>query len=208
MANAPTTAPHPDAELVARCRRGEDGAWAELVEKYSRRLCHRLPLHVRPVRSRGDRQDCFLGLENLTSTTLEASLAWIAALSGTSASTTSEASPRETSAVSDDAVSTMLPGTDDPEGDSVKRQRLRLLLDAIAELPDELAQVVMLRDLDGLDYKDIAAFLSLPDGTVKSRLNRGRIELARLVRDRVGARHTGMPSSTGSLYSPQTGVAR
>ncbi len=38
MANAPTTAPHPDAELVARCRRGEDGAWAELVEKYSRKV--------------------------------------------------------------------------------------------------------------------------------------------------------------------------
>lgn len=53
----------------------------------------------------------------------------------------------------------------------MKRQRLRLLLDAIAEHSDELAQVVMLRDLDGLDYKDIAAFLSLPDGTVKSHLN-------------------------------------
>lgn len=216
MANAPTTAPHPDAELVARCRRGEDGAWAELVEKYSRKV-YAIAYHFTYDRSEAEEiaQDCFLKVwENLDKYhPSEASLlAWIAALSRNLCIDHFRKRRREKSFrfVSDDAVSTMLPGTDDPEGDSVKRQRLRLLLDAIAELPDELAQVVMLRDLDGLDYKDIAAFLSLPDGTVKSRLNRGRIELARLVRDRVGARHTGMPSatSTGSLYSPQTGVAR
>jgi RNA polymerase sigma-70 factor (ECF subfamily) len=61
-----------------------------------------------------------------------------------------------------------------------------MLVDGISDLPDELAQVVMLRDLDGLDYREIGDFLGLPDGTVKSRLNRARIELAKIVRKRIG----------------------
>jgi RNA polymerase sigma-70 factor (ECF subfamily) len=44
-----------------------------------------------------------------------------------------------------------------------------------------------MRALDDLDYMEIAAILALPDGTVKSRLNRGRTELGRLLRQaRVG----------------------
>jgi RNA polymerase sigma-70 factor (ECF subfamily) len=38
-----------------------------------------------------------------------------------------------------------------------------------------------LRDLQDLDYKDIAKVLNVPEGTVKSRINRGRTELARLL---------------------------
>jgi len=38
-----------------------------------------------------------------------------------------------------------------------------------------------LRDLQDMDYKDIAKVLSVPEGTVKSRINRGRTELARLL---------------------------
>ncbi len=79
----------------------------------------------------------------------------------------------------------------------MRRERVRLLLDAIAELPDELAEVVILRDLDGLDYREIGDLLRLADGTVKSRLNRARIELARIVRARVGAGDDGR-----SLYTP------
>ncbi|HEX7528612.1 MAG TPA: sigma factor-like helix-turn-helix DNA-binding protein, partial [Thermoanaerobaculia bacterium] len=73
-----------------------------------------------------------------------------------------------------------------------------MLLDAISELPDELAEVVILRDLDGLDYREIGDLLKLADGTVKSRLNRARIELARVVRGRVGASE----GDGRSLYSP------
>jgi RNA polymerase sigma-70 factor (ECF subfamily) len=48
---------------------------------------------------------------------------------------------------------------------------------AIAELPDERRIVVVLRDLEGLDYEEIAAALDLPLGTVRSRLHRARMDL-------------------------------
>jgi RNA polymerase sigma-70 factor (ECF subfamily) len=95
---------------------------------------------------------------------------------------------------------TLLPGSDDPSADAVRRERLRFLLDALAQLPDDLAEVVQMRDLDGLDYREIADLLGLPDGTVKSRLNRARVELARIVRERIGA----TPLSRGPLFSALT----
>ena len=84
----------------------------------------------------------------------------------------------------------------------MRRERVRFLLEALADLPDELAEVVMLRDLDGLDYREIGDFLKLPDGTVKSRLNRARIELARTIRPRLGQN----ADRQGSVFVP--GVRR
>src|SRR3972149_2346238 len=46
---------------------------------------------------------------------------------------------------------------------------------------EELGEAVILRDLQGLSYQEMAARLALPEGTVKSRINRGREELARLL---------------------------
>jgi len=184
---------HPDAELVARCQRGDEGAWAELVGKYGRKV-YAIAYHMTYDRAEAEEltQDCFLKVwENLDRyQPSEASLlAWIAALSRNLCIDHYRRRRREKGFqfVSDDAVSTLLPSADDPQADALKRQRVRMLLDAIGELPDELAQVVLLRDLDGLDYREIGEFLELPDGTVKSRLNRARIELAKIVRKRVGA---------------------
>jgi RNA polymerase sigma-70 factor (ECF subfamily) len=52
----------------------------------------------------------------------------------------------------------------------------------LALLPEDQREAVVLRDLEELTYEEIADLLELPIGTVKSRINRGRIELARLVR--------------------------
>lgn len=49
--------------------------------------------------------------------------------------------------------------------------------DAIQELPEEFREAVLLRDLNGLSYEEIAKVLNCPVGTVKSRVNRGRIRL-------------------------------
>ena len=49
-------------------------------------------------------------------------------------------------------------------------------------LSPELRETVILRDLEGLEYKEIAGALNVPEGTVKSRLNRGRAELVRILR--------------------------
>jgi RNA polymerase sigma-70 factor (ECF subfamily) len=52
---------------------------------------------------------------------------------------------------------------------------------ALAELPPTLRTAVMLRDIRELSYQEIADKLQLPEGTVKSRINRGRTELARQI---------------------------
>ena len=53
---------------------------------------------------------------------------------------------------------------------------------ALAKLPQDQREAVVLRDLEELTYEEISELLKVPIGTVKSRINRGRIELARLVR--------------------------
>jgi RNA polymerase sigma-70 factor (ECF subfamily) len=52
---------------------------------------------------------------------------------------------------------------------------------ALARLSPELRESVILRDLQGLEYNEIQEVLQVPEGTVKSRINRGRIELARIL---------------------------
>ena len=52
---------------------------------------------------------------------------------------------------------------------------------ALAKLSPELRESVILRDLQDMDYKEIALVLRVPEGTVKSRINRGRAVLARLL---------------------------
>jgi RNA polymerase sigma-70 factor (ECF subfamily) len=64
-----------------------------------------------------------------------------------------------------------------------EHQDLRVLLrQALQKLPATLRTAVVLRDLQELSYQEIADHLGLPEGTVKSRINRGRLELARQLR--------------------------
>jgi RNA polymerase sigma-70 factor (ECF subfamily) len=57
-----------------------------------------------------------------------------------------------------------------------------LLREAMNELPETLRTAVLLRDIKELTYQEIADTLRLPEGTVKSRINRGRAELARQIK--------------------------
>jgi RNA polymerase sigma-70 factor, ECF subfamily len=54
--------------------------------------------------------------------------------------------------------------------------------EALKQVSPELREAVILRDLEDMDYKDIAEVLGVPQGTVKSRISRGRAELARLLK--------------------------
>jgi len=57
---------------------------------------------------------------------------------------------------------------------------------ALAQVSPELREAVILRDLEDMDYKEIAEVLNVPQGTVKSRISRGRSELARLLKSMEG----------------------
>jgi RNA polymerase sigma-70 factor (ECF subfamily) len=68
-----------------------------------------------------------------------------------------------------------------PDARAQSRETRDTVHRALQKLSPELREAVILRDLQDMDYKEIAAVLRVPEGTVKSRINRGRAELARLL---------------------------
>ena len=77
--------------------------------------------------------------------------------------------------------------------DDARRQRhvagveLRAKIQAaLSQVSPELREAVILRDLEDMDYREIAETLCIPQGTVKSRISRGRAELARLLKGMEG----------------------
>lgn len=67
----------------------------------------------------------------------------------------------------------------DPEQMTLARERERALLAALGTLSSAYREVIVLRDIEGLSYEEVAHALEINVGTVKSRLSRGRIELRR-----------------------------
>ncbi len=86
------------------------------------------------------------------------------------------------------------------------RDRVALLRQALAALPETLRTAVIMRDIQEMSYQEIATRLKLPEGTVKSRINRGRTELARQVRKISGYDYSA--SGTSSDGHPRTGAYR
>jgi RNA polymerase sigma-70 factor (ECF subfamily) len=68
-----------------------------------------------------------------------------------------------------------------PDANVQSRETGEAVHSALQKLSPELREAVILRDLQDMDYKEIATVLRVPEGTVKSRINRGRAELARLL---------------------------
>jgi RNA polymerase sigma-70 factor (ECF subfamily) len=71
------------------------------------------------------------------------------------------------------------------EGMLAGREASEMLQAALGKLSPELRETVILRDIEEMEYREIAQVLSVPEGTVKSRLNRGRAELSRVLRRKV-----------------------
>ncbi len=76
-----------------------------------------------------------------------------------------------------------------------QRDRVLLLRQALAALPETLRTAVLMRDILELSYQEIATALGLPEGTVKSRINRGRTELARQIKKGRGEDYS--PTASG-----------
>ena len=73
-----------------------------------------------------------------------------------------------------------------PEANTIRRADAQLLRDALQDLPLEFREAVVLRELEGLSYKEISDIAGVPLGTVMSRLARGRKQLQHLVLQRMG----------------------
>ena len=79
----------------------------------------------------------------------------------------------------DQPLASTLPSTDDlnPEQETLARERENQLRDALLGLRRSYREAVILRDVEGFSYEEIASTLQISIGTVKSRISRGRMEL-------------------------------
>ena len=68
-----------------------------------------------------------------------------------------------------------------PLESAARKELAKMVQQALARVSVDLREAVILRDLQDMDYKEIACVLGIPEGTVKSRISRGRAELARLL---------------------------
>ena len=179
-----------DTHLVERCVSGDDAAWEELVRQHTRRvygLCYRFT--GSDAEAQDLTQDVFLrifrSLRSFRST--EGSfVTWLARLTRNLLIDHYRRTRQERVT---DSIEEQLPMLEEnmaasarPEGLVAGREASEILQAALQKLSPELRETVILRDLQEMEYREIAQVLNVPEGTVKSRLNRGRAELARVLR--------------------------
>ncbi|MBV8208797.1 MAG: sigma-70 family RNA polymerase sigma factor [Burkholderiaceae bacterium] len=90
--------------------------------------------------------------------------------------------PAELTALEEGADEIAAPPSDQPETSAIRRAEARLLSEAIAALPPALREVIVLRELEDLAYRQIAQIAGIPIGTVMSRLARARRLLSQSVK--------------------------
>lgn len=189
---------------VERCRSGDEDAWSALVGATLRPLYRLCASYARSSAEAEElTQEVYLKLwENLHHYRAGSNfMAWTWRVAKNLIIDSHRRSRREKEAAwLDPEVLDRLPALDDPDADAERRQRLRLVAVGLRALDDELAQLIIMRDLAGLSYHEIAEALELPLGTVKSRLNRARLELTTAVRRRTEIRavDAGLPAGGAS----------
>jgi len=191
--NAATTSPtSPDLLLARLAARGRADAWDELLALYGERV-YNLAFHFAGSAADAEdlTQEIFLRLyQNLRLYRGDVPLAaWALRLSRNLCIDNYRRTRRERRAVVvSEGVLANLPAGDDPQAEALKRQQLRTVYRELEEMSEELAEVVLLRDLQGWSLEETATWLDVPVGTVKSRLHRGRLELAARVTVHLAAR--------------------
>ncbi|HXH07785.1 MAG TPA: sigma-70 family RNA polymerase sigma factor [Vicinamibacterales bacterium] len=184
----PAAQPAAADALIERCLRGDQAAWDAIVRQHWRRIFNVAYKFVgRHDEAEDLTQEIFLKIfRALDSFDRRANFqTWIISIARNLCIDhyRSVRKERETIAREIDAA-TLAPAAADPSPlAALERDDLRLLLRrALDRLPETLRTAVVLRDLHELSYQEIADRLRLPEGTVKSRINRGRLELARQIR--------------------------
>jgi RNA polymerase sigma-70 factor (ECF subfamily) len=182
-----------DSSLVARCLSGDETAWEDLVRTHTRRvygLCYRFT--GSDAEAQDLTQDVFLRVYRTLKTfrsTEGSFVTWLSRLTRNLLIDHYRRTKYErvTDSLDDEEASVQpLPSKSEAADAGVWRREISEHVQrALTRLSPELREAVILRDLQDMDYKEIAAALHVPEGTVKSRINRGRIELARLLRHRL-----------------------
>jgi RNA polymerase sigma-70 factor, ECF subfamily len=182
------------AQLVRRCASGDAVAWEEIVQRFHRRIyniCYRF------AGSADDAQDLTQEVFIKVYRTVgsfdgdKASFnTWVTTVTRNLLVDHFRKTRNDRATISMDAVlgadgdgatlADRLPsGAPGPQVHVEGRERQEMVHQALQQISPDLREAVILRDLQDMDYREIAQVLKVPEGTVKSRINRGRAELAR-----------------------------
>ena len=184
------------ALLVRRCVNGDAAAWEEIVQRYHRRIyniCYRFA--GSPDDAQDLTQEVFIRMYRTLNTydvSKGAFTTWLTTITRNllvdhfrktkqdRMTDSLDAAPSE----HEDAMPLGERIPDEgpaPDSGVQSRETGEMVHAALQKLSPELREAVILRDLQDMDYREIATVLRVPEGTVKSRINRGRAELARLL---------------------------
>ena len=171
-----------DADCIARTRGGDRAAYDTLVIRYQDRLFNTL---TRLLGSADDAldiaQDAFVQAYTKLDTFQQNSAfyTWLYRIAFNLAMSQARKRRPVTQMITDDKTCAIEPASVDagPQDQLEQSERANLVHGAIGELCDEHRQVVVLRELEGCDYQEISDILSIPVGTVRSRLFRARAHL-------------------------------
>ena len=183
-------------QLVSRCIAGDASAWEEIVRSHNRRvynICYRFT--GSPDDAEDLAQEVFIKVyRTLKSYDLGkgAFTTWLTTVTRNLLVDHFRRSKQDrmtdsidSSPQNDDDSPTLGEKLQDqastPDETLATKEKQQLVQEALTKLSPDLREAVILRDLQDMDYKEIAVALKVPEGTVKSRINRGRTELARIL---------------------------
>jgi RNA polymerase sigma-70 factor (ECF subfamily) len=204
MSSESPTSPTPDIDLlIERCLKGDQVAWDQIVRMHWRKVFNLAYKFVgRHDEAEDLTQDIFLKIfKALHTFDRRANFqTWLISISRNLCIDhyRSVRKERETMAREVDSADLMPVSRErSPHAELEQLDLRQLIRQALAELPPALKEAVVLRDLQEFSYQEIADKLGLPEGTVKSRINRGRLELARQLRRLQSRGPATQPASRG-----------
>jgi len=181
----------PEFSLVARCLRGDETAWEDLVRANTRKvyaLCYRFTGSGSEAQDLT--QEVFLRVFKTIRSFRSDEGSFSTWLSRVTRNLLIDHYRRTRQDRVTDSIEEQLPMMEEegaaasarPDHVLAGREASEILQQTLQKLSPDLREAVILRDLQELEYREIAQVLGIPEGTVKSRINRGRAELARLLR--------------------------
>jgi RNA polymerase sigma-70 factor (ECF subfamily) len=183
----PVDSPESIETLIQRCLSGDQAAWNQIVQQHWRKVFNVAYKFVgRHDEAEDLTQDIFLKVfKSLSTFDRRANFqTWLISVSRNLCIDHYRSVRKERESI-DRGVDTDTLAPAAPEAGPIaaleQRDRVALLRTALSALPPTLRTAVVMRDLQELSYQEIADRLALPEGTVKSRINRGRTELARQI---------------------------
>jgi RNA polymerase sigma-70 factor (ECF subfamily) len=177
-----------DEKLVERCLRGEDAAWETIVSAYGKRIYNLSYRYTgRKEEAEDLTQEAFIRVyQNLKTYRPEAGSFqnWLLTISRNVIIDNYRQTRRFRQTGGSEELEALNMGDDrlpDPQLAAEQEEAARFVREGLQSLPAELKEALILRDIEGMAYEEIARLMAIPEGTVKSRINRGRLELARLL---------------------------